>query len=488
MVSKEAGNGNSAVVVMDNHVEIRSLRLSSPDVLTFFKEIPDEERDQQAVRSIEIGSMVIARVTASNDMDFVKTRVVELLSAFETRLGSFGTTLDEIVRAKFDPDKADSFVAKANGILLIQMENVRRAAGELLQASENRAAGFYKDSESRITARLSEVDKKRETLDKLLDPKNREGYLGRVLGMIEEFGRSLDGQFSQTDSASFVGKLQACVAEYFGESGRLDAILTEKLAVDQEGKSPLGFLLATLKSEIGSLRDAVMKLQGEKELYDQTTGKGFDFEDQVFDDLQKIARPFGDSVADTSDEAALVSGSKKGDAVYTLAETGDTIVLDSKNYGNMGSLKEMLDYLDAAMKERASKVGVIVVPEASNLQKQVGEWNIYPGNKIITHRAMLEITVKVARLILLKQTSTGEALDVSKIRDIIETVRQKLKEFSTVKSKLTKLANDVRASVDGVQATLDGIRDAINEQLDASLAEFARTAAPTEQGGQAGTV
>ena len=225
--ASQSPNGSPAVLVADNYVELRGLRISSPDVLTFFKETDEPDRVRQAIRSVEIGAMVIARVTASNDMDFVKTRVTEMVAGFDERLRSFRDTIEQTVREKFDPDVANSFIAKSNRILLTGAESLHKTMDSLLKSAEARVGNMYqtaegrlgqysKDAEGRLVSRLSEIDQRRVQMEKDFDPGNKAGYLGKVIGAIEEFERMVNEQFSETDRASFVGKLNACVDEFFG--------------------------------------------------------------------------------------------------------------------------------------------------------------------------------------------------------------------------------------------------------------------------------
>ncbi len=214
-----------------------------------------------------------------------------------------------------------------------------------------------------------------------------------------------------------------------------------------------------------------MKMAGQQELLDSTTKKGFPFEDKVFEKLQTIAHPFGDVVEDTSLKAEAISGSKKGDYVYHIAGTDATIVLDAKNYGRLKSLPAMLGYLKDAMRDRGSKIGVIVVPEKENLQKQIGEWNVY-GRSIITPLEFLEINIKYAKFVLRLEDTDTQTVNMGLVRQKLEAVQRKMKEITSVKTKLTKLSNGVASSVADIQENLDNIRHDINEKLSEIQIEF----------------
>jgi len=202
----------------------------------------------------------------------------------------------------------------------------------------------------------------------------------------------------------------------------------------------------------------------QEKLIEQTTLKGFSFEDQVFDRLQEIARPYADTVTDTS-KVSEISGSKKGDYLYEISNTKDQIVLDAKAYKRLNSLPAMLTYIEQAIKDRQAQFGVIVVPEKSNLQKQIGEWNVY-GNIIITPLEHLETSVKYAKNALQIKKSDDNEINLGLLRYKLEEISRKIKEFSSVKGKLTKLNNGLGSSISEIQDNLDSIRDAVIQKLD----------------------
>jgi len=293
---------------------------------------------------------------------------------------------------------------------------------------------------------------------------------------INEFLHAVEQNFTdhyEHGSTSFAEQLDRTVNTYFGKNGDVLNLIEDKLRTDLEGKTPLGQVYTGLKAEISSLRDLLMHLEGRHEVEEKTTAKAYPFEDKVFQRLQEIAKPYADIVDDMSLKAEAISGSKKGDYVYALALSDKNIVLDAKNYSKLRSLKAMLDYLRDAMKSRSSKIGIIVVPEKHNLQKQIGDWNFYDGDKIITSFEHLEVSIKFAKFAITLQTSSSKEVNVGGIQNKLESIQRKMKEISTVKSKLTKLSNGVATSVGEIQSLLDTIRDDVNEKLSDIEEEFA---------------
>lgn len=442
-------------------LQIENIIVSSPDVIEYFSK--QEDLSRALIKALEVGCCVLNRVAASNDLDFVEKRVNELLTGVEKQFGLFDQSMQTILANSLDPDQKSSFLSKTQQIINLQSEKVQVSLAEILKATQEV-----------VLRETSRLDTQQKQIDVKMNPNNSESYTAALIRKIDEFDRSLLSQFSETDRASFVGKLHTLVNDYFGENGEVLGLIDSKLNLE-DTRTPLSQVFNGLKGEIHSLRDAVMKYVGQQELMQQTSVKGFVFEDVVFDRLQDIAKANSDVAEDVSLKAESVSGSKKGDYLYWLGGSADSIVLDAKNYKKLNSLRAMLDYLNTAMLERSSKMGILVVPDVQSMQKQIGEWNIYDGNKIITALPHLEISIKYAKYAIRSQDTDSNDINVRVVKDKLETIQRKLKEITTVKSKLTKLSNGVESAIQDVQQTLDGIREDIVSHLNDIDTEFRKS-------------
>jgi len=451
------------IQIIDNCLEISNLQLHNQEIINYLKNFEAEDQVAELIKIMEVGATVMSRVAASQEVDYVNAKVSETLNYVQEHFYKFDQQMRESLEAHLNPAKADSFLAQATGAINAQSEKVQAALSEVLRGAQ--------DSISREAQKIEEG---RSTLDRRMDPTNTTGYLSALVQKMDQFDASLTSQFNETDTASFVGKLKMMVDEHFGSDGKTLQLIEKLLWVDMDGNTPLGQVYVGLRGEIASLRDVVMKLIGQQEMLQSTTKKGFPFEAKVFERLQEIAKPHSDIVEDTSLKVVALSGSKKGDYVYYLAGTDISIVIDAKNYNKLNSLPSMLSYLKDAMKERGSKIGIIVAPEAKNLQKQIGSWNVF-GSCIITCLDHTEVAIKYAKFILRVQEIESNGLNVGLIKHKLETVQRKMKEFTTVKSKLTKLANGVTTSVTDIQTVLDGIKQDINEKLRDIQTEFDRS-------------
>lgn len=238
--------------------------------------------------------------------------------------------------------------------------------------------------------------------------------------------------------------------------------LEQQLLWETDCDSPLRHMHDSLRSEIQGLRDSVTRQQAIDEVIQQTTLKGEAFEAEMWSQLQSIAKPFGDTVLDTRTTAEAVSGSKKGDFVYESPGTG-RIVLDAKNYNKLGSLPGMLAYIKEAMLQRTCGFGIIVAPDSSCLQKQVGEWNVYE-DRIITSIDHLQLSIRYAKFVMDFKERAG-AGDATRIQEQLAIVRRTMKDFTSWKSKLTKLQNGVASSVEDLKSSMDSAKSQIEQAL-----------------------
>ena len=347
-----------------------SINWTHPEILRFFKNIEESEKNQELQKVIEVGCTILNRIQLQADSDFIEKRIAEI-----------------------------------SGDVSKQLQH------------------FYHTTQTRI----------------------------------DEFERQIGGQLKASDSSSFAGQLHKLVGDHFGPNGITEKQLTTHLGLDLDAKNGLGQIYRAIRTELQELRDEMMKNFGSQQTIAKTTLKGYPFEEKVWEKLNALAKPYGDMVSDVSKKVEAVSGSKKGDYVYDLGDTKDRIVIDAKNYNQLSSLPAMLSYLDEAMLQRSCGFGIIVAPEAENLQKQIGTWNVY-DQRIITTLDNLEISIKFARFTMRCSQASSEGVAVGAIVSRLENIERKMKDISTIKTKLVKLSNGVTETIEDSIQRLDNLR------------------------------
>ena len=432
-------------------LSIREFCTFNSEVVKYFKSVAPDSYISEIEKLLEIGAAVVSRVQATQEIDYVESRIKDTLALVQEQYHNLLRQLTSQLDSSLNPHQAGSFLHQTQKLIAEQTQYVNQGLSALL-----------KNTQEQIEKSTAKLDAGRIELDRKFDPNNKVSYLASLIDQIDSFEEKLHHQFSETDTASFIGKLKSAISLHFGENGQVLNLIDSKLQLS--GQTPLNQIYLNLKGEITSLRDVVMKSIGQQELLETTTKKGFPFEEQVFTKLQEIARPFGDIVDDTSLKVVAITGSKKGDYVYSLVGSETKIVLDAKNYNKLKSLPAMLAYIQEAILERNAKFGIIVAPDVNSLQKQIGSWNVY-GTCIITPIDYLEVSIKYAKFFLQFQSSAGDNANLGFVKQKLDLVQRKMKEIVSVKTKLTKLGNGVIASIEDIQKLVDQIRSEISDAL-----------------------
>lgn len=437
-----------------------SLEVVDEEILGYLRKFPTEQWTAEATRALQIGVAVLNKISINNDMHYLDSQIAKTLHTVEREFQSLASQFQNQLLSALDPHREGSYLAIANQSIQQRTDGVSNSLNVIIR-----------NTQEMLIQQLRQLENEYTKMDFKLNPSNEAGYLGAIHSQILQFEGGLARQFNETDTASFVGKLKSCVNDYFGENGEVLRILESKLQMDLEGRTPLGQLFVGLKAEISSLRDTVVRIVAKQEFVDQTTKKGFVFEEVVLQRLEVIAKPLGDIVSDISLKVEAISNSKKGDFLYQYGDSGTRVVLDAKNYGKLKSLPAMLAYIKEAMKERDAQFGIIVAPDEQSLQKQVGSWNAY-NNCIVCAVDFLDVALKYAKYYVQLTNSENVTLNTGSVQMKLEEIERKLKEFTTMKAKLTKLSNGVATAVQEIQALIDETRDRIQQLLEEIDHEF----------------
>jgi len=436
------------------------LEIIDEDSLAYLSKFPQDLWAQEATRALQIGIAVLNKLAINNDIHYLDAQIAKTLSVVEDSFTELAAKFHSDLAYALDPHRDESYLALANRSIAQRTDDLATSLNMII-----------KNAQDTLLQQLKMVESEYNKIDYKLDPNNDLGYLGVIQHQILDFERKLNGQFNETDAASFIGKLRMCVGQYFGDKGEVAKTLDSKLSLDLEGKTPLGQLFLGLKTEIALLRDTVVRIAAKQELLEQTSKKGFIFEEVVLDRLEQIAKPHSDVVEDVSLKSEALTNSKKGDFVYTFTDTGVKVVLDAKNYGKLKSLPAMLSYIKEAIKEREAKFGIIVAPDEKSLQKQIGSWNTY-NNCIVCALDHLDVALKYAKYYSQILANDRVDINVGAVQLKLEEISRKLKEFTNLKSKLTKLSNGVASSVQEIQTLLDDIKvgvQALIEEIELEL-------------------
>jgi len=224
---------------------------------------------------------------------------------------------------------------------------------------------------------------------------------------------------------------------------------------------------------VGRILNEVEKIQTKLNIREAEQGgtkKGFDFEDYCQPILESIAKVFGDTNDKTGKTQGLIDD--KGDFVYTIKDLGSKIVLEMKDKADI-NLPYIKEQLDGGMINRGAQYGIFISKKREALPQYVGIFNEYDDNKLvialgseledeIIHDDLIRIAIGWARSKLKQASGQGSAIDTGKIRIKIDSVTEKMRDLSDVKTKCTSIVNSTKS----IHNTIDKVEQAIAKDLE----------------------
>ncbi len=379
---------------------------------------------------------------------------------------------DEVARIVAE---ADDPVAAASSCLRIGARALRAAHVSVdVDVIERSFAELEHRFESRVTAAVDEIAR---STSELLDEDD-----GALTGTLGAFRGELEGLLGDTFDADSRSSVLAKIEELV--LGTMRGLITPE--VDD---SPMGRLrkelVDTVQREVSDVAGEVRRvtehlgiLEATEEVYEQTTGKGFDFEDLVDECVSTLASAHGD-LAETTGTTKGATGSQVGDEVVTL-NRDDTFGCDAcftievKN--RKLNLRSTLAELDEAMCNREAYAAVAVF--RSQEQAPTAVPFMYSDDKAIVvldpddvDDSALRLAYMWARWTVRKQLAAGDeadGIDVERVRCLLDDASRALERHATIKRAHTAARKGIDMAADQVAALVHESRAALDE-LEAEL-------------------
>jgi len=287
------------------------------------------------------------------------------------------------------------------------------------------------------------------------------------------------------------GELKRALDAHFGEQG---SVIYRILNPDDE-TTPMGKFRKQLQQELDADREgtAFNKLRnamddGFKEVLialgaaeaaeeerEKGTAKGGDLEDYVFEELDRMARHFDDTVEYVGDEKGPLG--QVGDVLIRInpIDTGNlerSIVVEVKNRPiSMSGKSSFFRELEDAKKNRGAHYAIGAV-QRSNMPDSCGCFRRYDGENIICGVSMdeeplaLEVAYKVARMETKLSTMKEEAkLDPSQFKTKIKEIEGQLDTLRAVKSALTGATGKIDDAKEDLKNMEASIREILSQIL-----------------------
>lgn len=392
----------------------------------------------------------------------------------------------------YPEDKRETVILRALKIGLIALKDVQTIGN--IDYVKNEFLKFKTDIEKEFLILKQEfADKLKETdeiikkeLENKFNPQT--GILNQVLEKYLGEGGKLSDLFDEEKNTSAIGRIKQIFSDYFDT----DASKVVRLLDPNNHESPLSSLKKDLTERLFNLEKEIKAIgaakQAVKEEAEKGTQKGLEYEQLVYQEIEKIASILGDSCLPVGNEQGLIFNNKTGDIVVSLnpSQTGGAnlkIVFECKD--KEMSLQKFLEELDEAKKNRGALLSVGVISRKEILKGvngAIGVFREYPNDKSICYfdkenldATALEIAYKLARTRLLLGLKVKEmksdSIDVEGVKILIEETVRKLNEFSSIKSTLSKATT----AIDLAKSDLDKIKDELQEKLENILQKIKKS-------------
>ena len=252
--------------------------------------------------------------------------------------------------------------------------------------------------------------------------------------------------------------------------------MTDSLNPEKEGK-PINMLRTSILAEFTKLRDIIMKKEGAMEESVKGTMKGFDFEDEIIEDMM-MWQKYSDSFEKIGDVAEGKTRRKVGDVLATM-ENGMTIAMEAKagsNYSDTGD-KSLDTQMDQSMAYRDSS-GSIAVTTVDAMEGKRWQNSIFLDrgkNRFIVavdreneDFTILHLAYMLLRERILASTKTDElpsqrTIDPKQIREITDDIVRDMSSATKMRQILTDVEGRINAMRDEISAYQGKIQGRIDE-------------------------
>ena len=267
------------------------------------------------------------------------------------------------------------------------------------------------------------------------------------------------------------GRLPEMLEDHLGENGRL----TDLFDPHADG-TPISKLRAEILDEVRDFRETMIKEEGAEEVRELTPLSGFAYEDELWEQLQMLARIHGDEVEPTGTTTG-VGRSKKGDFVVEVDGNGPCFVIEAKD--TPLTLPRIKGELEEAIPNRDAVFGVLLAKQKDHLPKKVGWFNEYEGNQLVAavtdggddrlFDPLVRFVYSYARPRALAEASGGTAdIDLPAVRAEIEGLQGDLAEVTQIKRRCTRiedLSDEIRSGADEMQRSVEDRTQRLRKML-----------------------
>jgi hypothetical protein len=368
-----------------------------------------------------------------------------LLAALRTTLSEQLVEQRELVLRQFSLDAKDSALSR----FISELTDHHGKFSERLHERIDRAVQqFSLDDENSALSRLvRNVRDAQKTITDEFSLDSESSALSRLKRMLEQTNGAIHSHLSLDDEDSALARLRR----------EMTGILSQQAEANQK-----------FQEEVKVSLHAMAARRDEAE---RSTGHGLDFEDAVYEFVQREGHRGGDVVTRTGSSTGLIKNCKVGDAVLELgpdsAASGAKIVVEAKEKAEY-QLATARDELERARKNRGAQVGLFVFSQRTApagiepLARVGGDIFVVWDRQDVQSDVFLRAGVTLARAICVRDQRQGaaQAADFTAIEAAILEIERRARDFEELRAWTETIHNNS----DKILKKLDSVRKSLDRQ------------------------
>ena len=410
------------IEVNSSEVIINDLVIENEDLSQYIAS--SENKEQALIEVISLGVQTLNTLKNSIEKDYTKKVFKDMSESMDKTLDTTLTSIQDEFNNYFD-DEDGTFIKELN------------------------------DSSSELSKTL------KEEFENFLDPSKTESAITKIKEVLTEA--------KEQSKLSFEEALNPSV-----ESSKIYELKTQ--LVDSFNNK-----IDEISTQVSDLTTALGIEEKTAELKEKSTQKGLEFEEVVQTKLVELAP--NDFVSRVSKEKGSVAKSDKGDHVLTISQGNENevnIVFESKSGNDFDSTSKIKKYLDEAMKNRDSEVGVMVFDEISRYKElSANPFFIIDENKLAVYLdkensvddTAFRVCYVYARQLALKISNTNvtsNEVDLSMLHNELNDIFTEINNLRAIKMANT----EAKGQIDKSTQLLEGKQTKIKKSLEKLFTEL----------------
>jgi len=189
-------------------------------------------------------------------------------------------------------------------------------------------------------------------------------------------------------------------------------------------------------------------------MIDKAPQKGFDFEDQLLMQLESFASVNGDIVEDLTKSTGSTLKSKKGDFNYRVNSLKKVIAIEAKNRDTIATPATLVKEMELTKSNRNADYVIYITANENQLHKQIGQWQEYDNDKMVTHLGLWQVALKVAIARMKLENAEIEGVDRNAFEQEVQAISTAIKNMKVIKSASVNIiseANKISAQAEEIK-------------------------------------